>query len=253
MKYPKSKKNLRNNFIKDYLDRKVFYILTFAVFALTCLQAFTYKPIKNFWYILYDAFGNNLTNTLFFCLLIANIIYFNREMKMDYYLINRMGTYKEKVRQNLEIILLMNTIIFIAFVIMNIGMSIFVTPVNFKIITSDYNIILPLQIIFDIGRFYIYVILISSLVSLILNVENKKISRIFIVIFIIFTMYSPNLSNRIDNLNILTYIYPYTTYLSHIVFPSFTNEVIASVVNIILYLIIDVIVYKKIIEKKVDI
>lgn len=236
--------------VKNYLNSTSYIIFAIMLFFLASTQVFTYKSIQNFWNNFYYSIGNGITNTIFFCLLFVNTIIFIREKKIDHYLYNRLGKYEFKIKYDLYSIIIVNVFLFLIFIIFNISFSILISFNNFNITMSKYNIIMPIQITIEIIKYLLYVILTSLFIGLSINV-NGLMRKILFLIFILMTII-PTTQNFVIN-NIFESSIQYTFFINHMNYISINTDLISTVLNMNFILIVNILLYKATLNKKVDI
>ena len=109
---------------------------------------------------------------------------------------------------------------------------------------------MPIQITIEIIKYLLYVILTSLFIGLSINV-NGLMRKILFLIFILMTII-PTTQNFVIN-NIFESSIQYTFFINHMNYISINTDLISTVLNMNFILIVNILLYKATLNKKVDI
>lgn len=247
-----SKSKIAFNRAREHLNGK-YLILTFAIlFIAATSEAFSPKPIANFWFGFNEGLTGVIANATLFLVLIINVFIFNKEFKTNYMLYNRFSSFKDKIKSDLISIIMMSLIIFLTHIILLIAAAIinslgYHNPIDH----IYYDLDTKIYIVFAILRLILYVVLIPSFTYLITIIKNQKIyvllMAILLVSFLVPFGISPNVSSFFEG------PISFMGYLCGFRFVNFETEVISSIIMFSIYFIIFAITYTYRISKKVDV
>lgn len=246
-----NKCELINNRAKKLGDGYLLFVF-FYLLCITSIFLVQYRPTLNFWYSLNYSFNNPLTNKLFFLLIIINTIKYNKEFKTDYYLLNRLGTYENKIKYDLVSIVYIAIISFFVFVIFNLSFSFLGSGNNYNMINYRYyDILIISYFIFNIIRYFLYTLIIASITYLLSTLTNKKVSINCIILLTFVILLPINEKAPIEHLYNMPIIF--ISYLETYKYSSLFLEVGCSIINLIIYGAITWVLYKYRIRKKEDV
>lgn len=240
------------NRVKRHLNGKYLGIIFLALLFACGIELLNFKANPNFWLNLYKSFSNNVTNIIFFSVIILNVFIFNKEFKNDYYLYNRYGTYKNRILNDLVGVILMSLILFCVFFILNLAFSILGSANNFAMIDYNYyGINSLLYFIFELLRYGVYTMLVAIFTYLICNIKNKYLYFLAVIVLLFSVFYQVNQIWPISSLTSSPFLF--TFYLSQPLFESFSLEVTCSIVNMVFYILLAYVFYTIKLRKKCDV
>ncbi len=234
----------------EFLNRKTSSMIFFYLFFLTSVPLVTYKPIQNFWYNLYYSFGVPLINTLFFLLVIVSINWFIRKRPIEKYIVHRIGTYKDMIICDLVSIIYITSILFAAFSIFNLSFSILGAGTHYSLLKDSYEIILPVSICIELVKYYAYVVSISFITYFLSLLQNQNIRFLFLGLLFMITIVPPN--QLLSATNIFETSIQYTFFINHMGFSNFYVFLVCSMINLFLYLIVTIMLYRITLKKRGD-
>lgn len=166
-------------------------------------------------------------------------------------LCNRYGTIRKKMVNDLMCIIIMTSVFFLTFFILNIAFSLLGAFDDFAILNhQNYNIPYPIYTVFVIFRYYVFMILFAIIIYIVALSKNKVISSL-LMSGILMLLLIPVNTRIIDKLTEIPLLF--TVYISNVTFSSFSKEILYTLIIILIYIIIvsSILEYRK--GKKVDI
>lgn len=244
--------NLSFNYLraKKYLNGKHLSLIFVSLFIAAIVPFVSYKSTNNFWYILSNSFKDITGNLIFMFTLGLNLIKF-LDKEDTSILCNRYGTIRKKMVNDLMCIIIMTSVFFLTFFILNIAFSLLGAFDDFAILNhQNYNIPYPIYTVFVIFRYYVFMILFAIITYIVALSKNKIISSL-LMSGILMLLLIPVNTRIIDKLTEIPLLF--TAYISNVTFSSFSKEILYSFIIILIYIIIVSIIleYRK--GKKVDI
>ncbi len=240
---------LYREYVLKYLNGKYFSLLLLCLFSIGLMNAFGARTNFNFWSNLVFSLQDSISIALFFCIIILSVFIYKNRSKKDYLLLNRIGSYKEKIKTDLTILILISLILFLAHIIINIFFSIIISKNDFHLIFYKYyKVPILIYLFIHILKFGIYTVLITILTYLLSL--NKKTTFIALLLMLV------NLLNfsQLEVINIFSeFNFVYSYYLVGMEYSSFNMEITFSIINIIIYILIGALLYNRYSRRKVDI
>ncbi len=205
----------------------------------------------NFWNKLYNILNNPIYNMLLFISIGVNVIYFISDMINNHMIVSRYNNYKKVIKIFLRYIAIFTIYLMLVSFIMAIAGAIIFSFGDFKMINhSVYDIPIIIYILFFLIRSIIIACIINSIIYLLSLLLNKFIMTIIILLNgSIFFLISYDMS-FIEHFYDMHLLYHY--YYNSINYGSIFLELIVSIIQILLLIIISKIIFGLVTRKKRD-
>lgn len=222
------------------------YLLIFLGVIIPTLSGTAYN---NFWNKLFNILNSSFFNTMFFIAIGINFINYNTDNLKFYNIRSRYKNFVDVIKKNVINTIIHTTYLSIISLILAISGSVIFCFGNFDMIYHPfYNVPIVYYLVFYFIRYIIIAGLINVLISLISILCKKNISIILIILNSSIFMIISNNMNVIHDLSNM-YI-TYYHYYSKIIYSSLMVELKCSIIEIIILILIDIIVFKFIISRK---
>ncbi len=244
--------SILNSRIQEHINKKYITFLFIALLIICSIELFSANPNRNFWNLLVCQYTNQITNISFFAIIIINDLLYVREFRNQIYIYNRIGEYKKIVLIDIMAIIKMSLIIFLSFTILNISFAFIKSQGNYVFINDTYYLMPELlYLFFFIVKYIIYALIVAIIVYLLYRIQNKIITYLFCTLLLLTITIIPNFDNKI--LDVISSPLTIISYLSRSPFIDFYTEVICSIANILLYIVICYLLYNNVCKRKSDV
>lgn len=237
--------------INNIYKKKKYFLIYLILFIGVLIPTFSNYSTYNFWYRLYSIITNPYVNTCFFISTGLNIIYIIKETSKNYYILNRTPSYKKMIINNTKLISISTTYLFLITIILSIAGALLFSFANISSINRPlYNINIIYYIILYIIRYILFSNIINNIIFFLLALTNQYISLLIVLLNSSIFLFLTNKTNitHFYNLPLIPHYYfnqtPYQTFLL---------EIICSLEELLILLLVAAIIYKIITKKKRDI
>ncbi len=250
------KKNLNKIFfnvskINYYFERKNSLLIFLLLLIGVLIPALSGSPSNNFWYRLFSILNSPFLNFMYFSAIGLNSIYISSELSKSYNVVNRYSNYKNLITSFVKDVIITTIILSIATIVLSISGAILFSFGNITMIQHPYyNFPIVIYIIFYIIRFFLFTCILTSIVYLLSLLFNKISSIIIILVFSSFFMILPEFLSDVNHFYNMPLLFYY--YFLQIHYSTIFLEIICSILQFFMLLLVYKIIYKKITIKKRD-
>lgn len=248
-----NKLNIKETFIKiNHQFNKKKYLLIFLLLLIGVLiSSLSASHSHNLWYKFYNTLNNPLYNMLLFFTTNLNIMYLYGDIMSNYNIISRYNNFNMVIKMfNKDIIIYTVYIIFISSILAFAGAIIF----SFGDIKMINHPIYNFPIIFYIIFFLLRSMIITSIISIIIFLLYIIINRLLITIITVIN--SSLFFLNFLNFDIVRHFYNmpllYHAYFTPIKYDSFFLEIIVSILEVFILLIVSNFIFNIVTKKKRD-
>lgn len=246
------KEKLLFNFAKiNYLLEKKSNLLVFLLILIGVLiPTLSGSMTTNFWYRLFSILNSPFYNFMLFIATGLNVIHISGELSKSYNIVNRYANYKILIKKFIHDIVVTTIILSIVGFILSISGAVIFSFGNISMIEHNiYGIPIIIYIVFYIIRGCIFACIVNSIIYL-LSLLINKIGAIIIVLL----LNSPFMI--ISKIFIIEHFYNmpllYHYYYLSIEYSTFLLEIICSVLELFLLIIIRSLIHHFVTLKKRD-
>lgn len=239
------------NKLNSYLVKKQAFLIFLLLIVGVVVPTFSSTIIVNFWYCLYRIFVNSMFN-FFFCIALGfNTIFYIAEYFKNYTIVSRYENYQQSMQVFIKDIIWITIYYSLISLILGISGAMLVSFGHFELISHPiYKIPLLLYLIFAFLRKTIFVCIVSVIIYL-LVVGIKKVWTYIVLVahnfLFFFCKYNEDCISHFYKMPIL-----YNYYFLDICYSSFGLEVLCTLLEICLLLIIYKVIWKIVTMKKRD-
>lgn len=237
--------------INTYLNDKN-NLIVFLVIIIGIIVPLTSGHLEyNFWINLLNILTSPTSILFLFIASMLNIYKYLKYYPNKENIIFRFNSIKEYIRYFYKDIIIMSIYLYIIFIILSVAGSVLLSFNNFNIISySYYNISIPTYLMILILRELIIFILLNITMYYIIYFNSNYISLITLIILILI-FYKSNYKEIINNIFNMYLLFPY--YFQVIEYQNILLEILCSIIQIFILLVLNRLIYNKIIRKKRDI
>lgn len=237
--------------INYYFDNKSNLLVFLLLLLGVLIPALSGSSTTNFWSRLYSILNSPIFNFMYFVAVGLNVIHISSELSKSYNVVNRYSNYKTLVKNFVRDIVITTIILSIVATILSISGAILFSFGNVSVIKHpNYDIPIVVYIVFFIIRGCIFACIVNSIIYLL----SLLLDKIGVIIIILFSsclfMITPIFYNDIQHFYNMPLLYHH--YFLSIQYTTMFLEIICSVLQFFLLMIVYNLIYKFVATKKRD-
>lgn len=235
----------KNIAYKEHFNNKNVIIVIIIIIMGVAISAFSPKTMFNFWNNFDNVLTNSYSNAFLFLATIINIRFYLNNNSYKYNLVLRYGDYREYAKKNIRDLINITLYVYISYLIINVAFSLVFSYLNFSI---SNPLIYFLHLIFFLIRQFLFLIAIQTIYYLILESYSNSFSIFILLVIILHFFVSSYFNIKIGNVYLI-----FSAYLQTGMYSSILEEIIYSMIYLIIFLCLCLIIGKLLLRKKGEI
>lgn len=235
----------KNIAYKEHFNNKNVIVVIIIIIMGVAISAFSPKTMFNFWNNFDNVLTNSYSNAFLFLATIINIRFYLNNNSYKYNLVLRYGDYREYAIKNIRDLINITLYVYISYLIINVAFSLVFSYLNFSI---SNPLIYFLHLIFFLIRQFLFLIAIQTIYYLILESYSNSFSIFILLVIILHFFVSSYFNIKIRNVYLI-----FSAYLQTGMYSSILEEIIYSMIYLIIFLCLCLIIGKFLLRKKGEI
>lgn len=242
-----NKRKIITSRLNYYFSKKSALIIYLLLLIGTIIPALSGTITYNFWWKFTKILTSSIYYSMLFISIFISIIYIRKEFSLNYNIVNRKYSYKRIINEYVKDIVLVSVYLLFVSLLLAFSFAFMFTIGDWNNIFHEiYNIPISIYLIFFIIRCFAFVCIINIIMYLLSLLLKKPIYLIVVLLNSFLFMLLPDI-NTIKYMLILPHY-----YFRILPFPNFLIEIVYSILELFLLLLIYKIIYKIVIKKKRD-